>query len=290
MASKGVLINGRYVIGGTLSSDQKLSKFPEKIIPGHELRLYATLSCPYAQSTAIAHLLKNNTIPVTLTDIVQGDQGWNFSSEHPDSTFNFNWLHQLYTHTDSQYTGRVTTPVLMDMTEKKAVSNESWNIMEILNTHPDSKSSINLFPSELASSGLTDQSVISFYTELFTIMRSNDPQVKEVSAKKISTRLNEIDHMVESKKFILGDQISALDIRLFVFGIRTEILCTLLSVNIEKKFSEYKNINSFLRRFYELPGIKEVTPLDDILRALIENPGYNPNNLKTAFTASFLSA
>jgi len=65
------------------------------------------------------------------------DHGWTFKPGDgviPDPLFDAEYLHQVYTHADSDYSGRVTVPVLWDKQERTVVSNESSEIIRMFNS------------------------------------------------------------------------------------------------------------------------------------------------------------
>ncbi|MDA4633139.1 glutathione S-transferase family protein, partial [Escherichia coli] len=52
----------------------------------------------------------------------------------PDHLFGSKRLHEIYTRADPSYSGRVTVPVLWDKQQNTIVSNESSEIIRMLNT------------------------------------------------------------------------------------------------------------------------------------------------------------
>ena len=60
-------------------------------------------------------------------------QGWSFSDALPDHLHGFQYLHQVYSAADPQYTGRVLVPVLWDKKTRTIVSNESSEILRMFN-------------------------------------------------------------------------------------------------------------------------------------------------------------
>src|SRR6185369_899768 len=114
--------------------------------------LYVSLACPWACRTLIARTLKG------LQDVISGSvvepvmtQGWCFSDALPDHLHGFQYLHQLYSKADQQYTGRVLVPVLWDKKAHTIVSNESSEIIRMLNSGFGrlAKSDVDLYPALL---------------------------------------------------------------------------------------------------------------------------------------------
>src|SRR5690606_25073760 len=85
-----------------------------------------------------------------------GENGWTFSKEDGatgDDLFGLDYMHQIYTKADPHYSGRVTVPVLWDKKTGTIVSNESSEIIRMLNDAFDEwgDASVDLYPQELRS-------------------------------------------------------------------------------------------------------------------------------------------
>ena len=68
------------------------------------------------------------------------ENGWTFQPGDgvvPDTVIGADYLYQVYTAAKSDYSGRVTVPVLWDKKTKTIVSNESPEIIRMLNTSFD---------------------------------------------------------------------------------------------------------------------------------------------------------
>jgi putative glutathione S-transferase len=101
--------------------------------------LYISLACPWAHRTLIFRTLKGleEIIPISIVHWFMGEYGWTFSAGEgviPDPLFNAQYLYQIYTHADPNYTGRVTVPVLWDKKTQTIVNNESSEIIRMFNS------------------------------------------------------------------------------------------------------------------------------------------------------------
>ena len=79
-----------------------------------------------------------NAIDVSFVHWYMGEQGWTFNKDEErivgDHLFDLEFTHQLYTMADKNYTGRVTVPILWDKDQNTIVSNESSEIIRMLNS------------------------------------------------------------------------------------------------------------------------------------------------------------
>src|ERR1700745_2712113 len=101
--------------------------------------LYAALSCPWAHRALIMRAVKGleECIPVSIVAPWPHGEGWSFAN-YPGATGDrangCTYLHELYCRADPRYTGRVTVPVLWDTHTSTVVSNDSGDIMRVLNS------------------------------------------------------------------------------------------------------------------------------------------------------------
>ncbi len=101
--------------------------------------LYVALVCPWASRTLIVRKLKKleDVISVSAAEPLMTDQGWRFGDRadaDEDALDGARYLHEIYTKVDPTFTGRATVPVLWDKQRRTIVSNESADIVRILNS------------------------------------------------------------------------------------------------------------------------------------------------------------
>ncbi|MFB6260185.1 MAG: glutathione S-transferase family protein, partial [Thiohalorhabdaceae bacterium] len=118
--------------------------------------LYVSLACPWAHRTLIFRKLKGleEAITVSVVDPVMGEEGWHFSKGPgciPDAVNGCDYLREVYVRGDPHYTGRVTVPLLWDKVARTAVSNESADIIRMLNSEFDdiADDNVDFYPPEL---------------------------------------------------------------------------------------------------------------------------------------------
>ena len=102
--------------------------------------LYVSLACPWAHRTLIMRALKGleDMISVSVVHWLMLARTAGPSPTAPASSRirvnHAKFLHQIYTAADPHYTGRVTVPVLWDKHRRTIVSNESSEIIRMLNS------------------------------------------------------------------------------------------------------------------------------------------------------------
>ena len=105
--------------------------------------LYVSYACPWAHRTLLMRTLKGlqQHISVSVVHPLMLESGWelrdDFDGATGDSLYGFKKLYELYLKADHNYTGRVTVPVLWDTQQETIVSNESADIIRMLNSSFD---------------------------------------------------------------------------------------------------------------------------------------------------------
>ena len=109
--------------------------------------LYVSYACPWAHRTLLMRALKGLEDYISVS-VVHQHIG---ESVIPDPVINADYLHQIYTHVEPEYTGRVTVPVLYDLKTDSIVSNESSEIIQMFNSAFDEigANDLDFYPEEL---------------------------------------------------------------------------------------------------------------------------------------------
>lgn len=251
--------------------------------------LYTSLACPWAHRTLIFRKLKKleRVIDIAIVDPFMGDKGWQFSGGPgciPDTVHGFDYLHQLYTQEKPDYTGRVTVPVLFDKVTRRIVSNESAEIIEMLNSAFDAfgDASVDFFPTELRAkmdaldAPIYDQVNNGVYKAGFATTQS--AYVEAFDA--LFSALDQLDARLSRKRYLHGERITASDWRLFTTLIRFDaVYYTHFKCNL-KRISDYPNLSGYLRELYQVPGVADTVNLAHIkTHYFASHPTINPSRI-----------
>ena len=100
--------------------------------------LYVSHACPWAHRAMIFRSLfgLEEMISISVVDHLMREKGWEFSDNEgaiPDPLFGAKVMSEIYVKADPKFTGRVTVPVLWDKKMGTIVSNESSEIIRMIN-------------------------------------------------------------------------------------------------------------------------------------------------------------
>jgi putative glutathione S-transferase len=252
-------------------------------------RLYVALICPWASRTLIARALKGleNIVPVTIVEPFLTDQGWQFG-DYPgadrDPLFNASYMHQLYTRAAPDYSGRATVPVLWDMKQNVMVNNESADILRMFNSAFDGliPKSIDLYPTHLASE--IDQLTPWLYHNLNNGVykagfASSQAAYNEAVANVFSALDQLEERLLDGRPFLLGADLTEVDIRLFVTLIRFDAAYHGLFKTNLRRIADYPNLQTYLNRVLSFPGIAKTVNLEHIKAGYYSIKALNPSSI-----------
>ena len=241
------------------------------VFPLHPNRyhLYVAYNCPWAHRTLIYRALKQLE-PILSVSIVKPrrtDQGWIFDQQdYRDDLFAYDYLHQVYRHAVNDYTGRVTVPVLFDKQSNSIVSNESSEIIRMLNN------AFNHF-----TTATEDYYPLKFQAEIdrwnARIYRSLNNGVYragfaatqnayDAAVEEVFNTLDALEAHLHHNTYLVGECATEADWRLFPTLARFDVAyygafkCNL------KRLIDYPNLWRYARRLYHYPGIAKTVKFD----------------------------
>jgi len=228
--------------------------------------LYISYACPWASRCLIMRKLKGleEMISISVVNPIMLDYGWTFDDERDvvkDPVMDADYLHQIYTHVENDYTGRVTVPVLYDLKQDTIVSNESSEIMRMFNSAFDELGAKegDYYPEELRSEidQVNDIVYDNVNNGVYKAGFASRQNVYENEVIQLFDVLDDLEKRLEDQKYLVGDQITEADWRLFTTLIRFEhVYYGHFKCNI-KHLTDYKNLWNYTKKLYNYPGIDE---------------------------------
>jgi len=250
--------------------------------------LYVALICPWACRTLMARKLKGleDVISVSVVEPFLGEQCWKFGDypgAQPDVINGAEYMHEIYTLSDSNFSGQVTVPVLWDKKQKCIVNNESADILRILNSGFGSLSNnaIDLYPQQHATE--INKLNAFFYENLnngvYQAGFAKSQKAYNEAYNKVFNALDFLEKKLSGKTCLISDKITEADIRVFVTLVRFDIAYYSLFKTNKKRLTDYKNISQYLQHIYRMQGIKDTVNIDHIKQGYYSIKALNPQGI-----------
>ncbi|WP_201585663.1 glutathione S-transferase family protein [Psychrobacter jeotgali] len=235
--------------------------------------LYVSLACPWAHRTMIYRKLKGleDMISISAVHPFMREHGWTFAEGTgviSDPIFNADYMHQIYTAAKSDYTGRVTVPVLWDKKTNTIVSNESSEIIRMFNSAFDDVGAlpVDFLPSKLVDE--IDELNAFIYPKVNNgVYRSGFATTQEAYEEAVTELFEALDTLekrLADKRYLTGNTITEADWRLFTTLVRFDpVYVGHFKCNI-RRIVDYPNLWGYVRDLYQVPGIAETVNMDHI--------------------------
>ncbi len=243
-----------------------------KAEPGR-YHLYVSLACPWAHRTLIFRKLKKleDVISVSIVHHFMGEHGWTFLTEDGatgDTLYGLDYLHQIYTRADPTYSGRVTVPVLWDKQEQTIVSNESSEIIRMLNSAFDEwgDASLDFYPEQLRAEidALNDWIYPSINNGVYRCGFATKQEAYEEAFAELFAALDRVEDILSRRRYLAGEPLTEADWRLFTTLVRFDpVYVGHFKCNL-RRIADYPNLSNYLRELYQVPGVAQTVNLHHI--------------------------
>ncbi len=228
--------------------------------------LYVSWACPWAHRTLILRKLKKleDAISLSVVDWFLGDDGWEFSERDgaiPDSVLGKNYLRDVYTAARSDYTGRVTVPVLWDTKRGTIVSNESADIIRMFNSAFDAFTDVktDYYPEALREQidTINERVYATVNNGVYRCGFAGSQEAYDEAFGELFASLDWLEDILSTNRYLTGDRLTEADWRLFTTLIRFDaVYVGHFKCNL-RRIDDYPNLSNYLRELYQIPGIAE---------------------------------
>ncbi|HEV3424798.1 MAG TPA: glutathione S-transferase family protein [Paraburkholderia sp.] len=251
--------------------------------------LYVSLACPWAHRTLVVRALKGlqEMISVSSVHWLMLEHGWTFADGPgvvPDTINGARLLHQVYTAAAPDYTGRVTVPVLWDKRQATIVSNESSEIIRMLNSAFDGLGAQpgDFFPAALRTQieEINARVYDTLNNGVYKAGFATTQRAYEEAVTPLFETLDWLDAWLATRRFLTGDTFTEADIRLFTTLIRFDaVYVGHFKCNL-RRIADYPNLSAYTRDIYQLPDVAGTVNFEHIKRHYYESHrGVNPTSI-----------
>ncbi|GGG62455.1 glutathione-dependent reductase [Salipiger pallidus] len=251
-------------------------------------RLYVAYICPWASRTLMARALKGlqDIIPVTVVNPVLGDEGWSFGGypgADEDPLHGARFMHELYTRADPHVSGRATVPVLWDEQRDVMVSNESADILRMVDTAFEGlvPSDLRLYPEALGPE------IDALNAEIYDLLNNgvykagfaSSQEAYDEAVDGVFDMLDRLEDRLDGG-YLFGDALTETDIRTFVTLIRFDAAYHGIFKCNRRQLIAYPKLSSYMERILALPGVRGTVNMDHITRGYYSIKALNPGGIR----------
>ncbi|GAA93583.1 uncharacterized protein L969DRAFT_77077 [Mixia osmundae IAM 14324] len=279
------------------------AKFPAEKGRYH---LYVSLACPWATRALIVRKLKGleDFFDVSVVHPFMGEKGWSFGADKyegqgsggeeianvtGDKVYGFEYIRELYFKADPKYSARFTVPVFWDKKQETLVSNESSEIIRFMNTAFNDKiegkhAKLDLYPQALRKEidELNDPIYNKVNNGVYKSGFATTQKAYSEAVHPLFEQLDKIEKILDGHDFLVGDQLTEADVRLWVTLIRFDpVYVGHFKCNIRTIRAGYPNINRYMKNLYHnYPAFRDSTDFTHIkVHYYTSHPQVNPTRI-----------
>jgi putative glutathione S-transferase len=281
-----------------------VSKDPASQFPAEKDRyhLYVAYACPWAHRTLMMRAIKGLEDSITVTVVhptwqkTKPDEdehtGWVFGdpngkpfmsatgnggpfpaafpNNEPDPFVNAKSVRDVYDYAKDT-DGKYSVPILWDKKAKTIVSNESAEIIRMLNSefnalakYPD----IDCYPEEekirKAIDDVNEWVYPNINNGVYRCGFAKSQEAYDEAVSQMTEAFDRVDGILQKQRYIAGDKFTEADIRLFVTLLRFDEVYIVYFKTNTRSVASTPAILNYCREIYQMPGVKETVDMEQI--------------------------
>ena len=265
----GKFVRSKSQFENHITNDENAEFKPES----NRYHLYISHACPWAHRALIFRKLKKleEHISISVVHPLMLENGWTFQEGKDviqDNILSSQYMHQVYTAAQKDYTGRVTVPVLWDKVKKTIVNNESSQIIRIFNSSFNNLTGNedDYYPEKIRDQidEINDDVYHNINNGVYKTGFATTSEAYEETFDALFKSLNNIEKILTLTNFLVGNNITEADWRLFTTLIRFDAVYFGHFKCNKKRISDYPKIYKYLQNLFNIEGIKETIFMDHI--------------------------
>ena len=237
--------------------------------------LYVSMACPWAHRTLIFRKLKGleEHISVSVVHPDMLSEGWEFRKDDEgfkDHLYGFQFAHEIYTKAKSDYTGRVTVPILWDKKTETIVNNESSEIIRMFNSEFNelTGNTLDFYPSSQKDeiNVINERIYHAVNNGVYKCGFATSQQAYEEAFNELFETLDWLDGHLSQNRYLLGEDLTEADWRLFTTLVRFDSVYVGHFKTNKNRIIDYKNLWDYLKALYQVEGVAATVDMDQIKR------------------------
>lgn len=252
--------------------------------------LYVSYACPWAHRTLIFRALKGLEAHISISAVHPDmlSEGWTFEADAHgatgDTLYRLPFARDIYLKADPQISGRVTVPILWDKERETIVSNESSEIIRMLNSAFDELTGNrdDYWPEPLRSeieevnARIYDTLNNGVYKAGFATTQA----AYDAAVDPLFDTMDWLEARLTEGRYLMGGQITEADWRLFTTLVRFDPVYHLHFKCNRARLIDYPNLWAYTRELYQIEGVAQTVNLEHIVRHYhYSHDTINPNRI-----------
>lgn len=252
--------------------------------------LYISHACPWAHRTMIFRTLKGleGLIDVSVVHPDMLGDGWTFDTGFDGATgdrqFGLPFARDLYTRAKQDFTGRVTVPVLWDKHRNTIVSNESSEIIRMMNSAFDgiTGNTDDYWPTDLRlrieaiNARVYDTLNNGVYKSGFATTQA----AYDAAIYPLFDTLDWLEGILSRSRYLTGAQVTEADWRLFTTLARFDSVYHQHFKCNRRRIVDYPKLWAYTRELFQWEGVAKTVHFDHIVRHYyFSHETINPNRI-----------
>lgn len=236
--------------------------------------LYVSYACPWAHRALIVRTLKGleDVITVSVVHPIMPKESWLFG-DYPGSTVDHvngaHYLAENYQKVDPDFDGLVTVPLLWDKKQQTIVNNESSEIIRMFNSAFNEFSSdkaLDLYPEALRDEidAVNEPIYENLNNGVYRCGFATTQDAYNQAYERLFETMDDVESRLSSNRYLLGNQITEADWRLFVTLVRFDAVYYNHFKTNKRRLVDYPNLWAYTRELYQIPRVAETVNMDHI--------------------------
>jgi putative glutathione S-transferase len=288
LGSKEISARGELVRQGNRFTDRITPDGTWPVAVGR-YRLVVSRACPWAHRAIIVRGLLGleDAISMAVVDPIRDETGWRFTLDEggQDPVLKIKYLSEAYLATDPAYDARVTVPAIIDIPSGKVVTNDYPQITPDLSTEwrafhkpgaPD------LYPAALRDEieALAEPIYRNINNGVYRCGFATSQEAYNEAYADLWAELDRVSTRLEHQRYLMGDQITEADIRLFTTLVRFDAVYHGHFKCNRQKLAEMPVLWAYARDLFQTPGFGDTVDFDHIKRHYYQtHPQINPTGI-----------
>jgi putative glutathione S-transferase len=186
----------------------------------------------------------------------------------PDPIFNARTIREFYERANDQ-NGKYTVPILWDKKLHTVVSNESSEIIRMLNSefndfakYPD----LDLYPEDLRTNidDANDWIYPTINNGVYRCGFAKSQEAYDIAIGELTESFDRIDQILQKQRYIVGNRFTEADVRLFVTLLRFDEVYAVYFKTNTRNVTHTPSILNYCREIYQMSGVADTVNMKQI--------------------------